>query len=60
MKTKEGETLYVNDVEQITSWDRPVVIAAPTVVPRHASEALVDNGKNHGASIVCAGRGGAE
>lgn len=56
-KTKEGETLYVNDIEKITSWDPPVAIAPPATVPQHGSEGRVDHGKNHGAPIVWGSQG---
>ena len=45
MKTKEGKTRYVNDVEQIISRVRPVAIASPAVATQHRSEARVDKGR---------------
>lgn len=51
-KTKEGETLYVNDTEKITSWDPPVAIAPPATVLPHGSEGCHENRKNHGAAVV--------
>lgn len=45
VKTKEGKTRYVNDVEQIISRVRPVAIASPAVATQHRSEARVDKGR---------------
>lgn len=63
-KTKKGETLYVNDIEKITSWDPPVAIppvataAAAAAAPRHGSEGRPDHGKNRGTpTTVTATRG---
>eukprot|EP00752_Nemacystus_decipiens_P010779 g9588.t1 len=50
MKTKAGHTFYANDIEQITSWELPVAVAAPpAVVPQDEPKEFVDNdwSKNH-------------
>lgn len=44
--------MYSNDIEKITSWDRPVAIAAPAVTTQLGSALCVDKGKSHVAAIA--------
>jgi len=36
--TEKGQTIYVNDIDKTTSWDRPVLAAPIAPAPRHGSD----------------------